>query len=327
MKYIVLFALVIVFVPCVSVFSSQNQTNAVRCADVVPLGQDVASLPQPHMADVRYGPYARNVMDVYLADGQGARPALLVIHGGGFISGDKVKFRSDPFVRKAFDSGVSLFFINYRFVSTDPFPAPFVDGVRALQFIRYNAKQWNIDPERIAAYGGSAGANIAIWIATQDELADPGCGDPVGLQSSRLSCVIGKSAQTFNDPELILEKIGGNPGVHPSFLKAFGVSSIDEVKTNLTARRLAHDCSAIYFVTPDDAPLYLIYPQKMKTPPLPPDAPVGESIHHAMFGMLMKEKYEEGGVECVVFLQGPDNPPDPLGWLHRQFLKTAQEKR
>ena len=45
--------------------------------------------------------------------------------------------------------------------------------VRAIQFVRHMAKEWQIDPNRIAATGGSAGAGISAWIAFHDEMANP----------------------------------------------------------------------------------------------------------------------------------------------------------
>src|SRR5690348_1750371 len=45
--------------------------------------------PQPTHANVAYGPHALNVLDLWLAAGEGPRPVVVYIHGGGWIGGDK----------------------------------------------------------------------------------------------------------------------------------------------------------------------------------------------------------------------------------------------
>ena len=79
------------------------------------------------------------------------------------------------------DAGISVAAIRYRFVDGKDiiFPAPQHDGARAVQFLRSKAKEWNIDSDRVACYGGSAGAGISMWIGFHEDLADPTSDDPV----------------------------------------------------------------------------------------------------------------------------------------------------
>ncbi len=58
-------------------------------------------------------------------------------------------------------------------------PAPQHDGARAIQFLRSKAGEWNLDPKRFAAFGGSAGTGISLWTGLHDDLADPKSSDPV----------------------------------------------------------------------------------------------------------------------------------------------------
>ena len=85
-----------------------------------------------------------------------------------------------------------------------PFPAPMLDGARAIQFLRLKAKELGIDPARIAACGNSAGAGIALWAGFHDDLADPGSADPV-LRGNRLAWPAWalSGAQTSYDPRFI----------------------------------------------------------------------------------------------------------------------------
>ena len=81
------------------------------------------------------------------------------------------------------------------------------DAARALQTIRSKAKEWNLDPKRVGATGGSAGACTSLWLALHDDLADPKSSDPVARESSRLTCAAVSGAQTSLDPKELREWI------------------------------------------------------------------------------------------------------------------------
>ena len=122
--------------------------------------------PRPDVADLRYGPHARNVLDLWKAPvppgHSGAAPLVVFFHGGGFIGGDKT---SVPgwLVDRCLAQGISVASVNYRLSTQAPYPAPMLDGARAIQFLRLEARKLGIDPMRIAACGNSAGAGIALW--------------------------------------------------------------------------------------------------------------------------------------------------------------------
>ena len=73
-----------------------------------------------------------------------SRPAPLVVffHGGGFVGGDK---RSVPgwLVTRCLADGISVASVNYRLSTQSPFPAPMLDGARAIQFLRLKAGNGN----------------------------------------------------------------------------------------------------------------------------------------------------------------------------------------
>ena len=93
-------------------------------------------------------------------------------------------------LKDCLDSGISVAAINYRYSTQAIAPAPFQDGARAVQFLRSKAKDWNLDPQRFAATGGSAGAGISLWLGFHNDLADPKSEDPVLRQSTRLACMV-----------------------------------------------------------------------------------------------------------------------------------------
>ena len=165
-------------------------------------GQDRADNRRPAVPpthpDLKYGPYDRNVMDVWLAKSNKPMPVLVSIHGGGFRNGNKSV--SGDLLRQCLESGISVAAITYRLSDEAIAPAQFLDSARAIQFIRHNAKEWNLDPTRIAATGGSAGAGISLWLGFHDDLADTDNNDPVLRQSTRLTCMAVYNGQTSYDP-------------------------------------------------------------------------------------------------------------------------------
>ena len=165
---------------------------------------------EPTFADVHYGPHERQVIDFYQAKSNRPTPVIIFIHGGGFVAGDK-RGASPGMIRGALDAGISFASINYRFVDGDKtiFPVPQQDGARAVQFVRSQAEEWNVDPTRVACCGGSAGAGISMWIGFHDDLAQPDSSDPVARQSTRIQAIGTMGGQGTYDPIKIKELVGG----------------------------------------------------------------------------------------------------------------------
>ena len=250
---------------------------------------------KPTEANVKYGPYKRNVLDFWQAKSDKPTPVLIHFHGGGFVAGDKNDANPDPYVKQ----GISVVSANYRFVKGGdepaPYPAPMLDGARVVQFIRSKAKEWNIDPERIALTGGSAGAVMTLWIGYHDDLAQPDSQDPIARLSTRVACLVPMAAPTNLDPEYIRQHIGGDPLVHPSINPFFGVESEKELQT-LEKQREVREASPMNLVSKDDPPTFQLYPGELSKTPLPPDTDINTSIHHPQFGVLLKEKLDAAGV-------------------------------
>jgi len=225
----------------------------------------------PTFSDVSYGSHERHLMDVWLAKSKKATPVLVSIHGGGFTHGDKGVERG---VREAcLKAGISVVTISYRLSQDAIAPAAFLDGARAIQFIRHNAKQWNIDSNRIAANGGSAGAGISLWLGFHDDLADPDSNDPVLRQSTRLSCMAVSNAQTSYDPRFIRDLFPENDQVYRigALRKLFDadLDHLDQLSKEKYA--LFEEVSPIHHLTKDDVPALLTYLVK--------DSDKGPGIH------------------------------------------------
>lgn len=252
-------------------------------------------LPPPDVANVSYGPHERNVLDLWKAKSAKPTPLVIFIHGGGFRAGDKSNL-SLRLLEECLKSGISVAAINYRFTQHAPFPAPMQDGARAVQYLRMRAAEWNLDPKRFAATGGSAGACMSLWIGFHDDMADPASPDPVRRQSTRLAAMGVQGAQTTVDPRVIAKLIGEATARHPGLEPFYGLKG-DELATQ-RAYRIFEEASPVNHLSKDDPPVLLIYSEP--DVPLPADAKPGAGIHHPRFGFYLKERMDKLGIECTV---------------------------
>jgi acetyl esterase/lipase len=259
------------------------------------LGQD----PAPTIANISYGPYERNVLDIWKAEGQGPRPLIVYIHGGGWTTGDKAQpaDRYLPYL----EHGISYAAITYRLTPDNPLPAPVYDAVRAIQFIKSKAKEWNIDPMRIALTGGSAGACTSMYILLHDDMADPNSADPVLRQSTRVAAAAVSIGQTSIDPKVIEPWLGPQVLQHRMINMAVGELTIEGALANYEKYRpLYEEFSPINHLTADDPPLLMTYGNDMTLP----SKDAGHGIHHPVLGIKMKEKADSIGHETYLLIEG-----------------------
>ena len=255
---------------------------------------------RPDVADLSYGPLERNTLDLWRVPHRpghtGRAPVVVFFHGGGFVGGDK---KSVPawLVDLCLAEGISVVSANYRHSTQAAFPAPMLDGARAIQFLRLRAVELGIDPARIAACGNSAGGGIALWVGLHGDLADSGNEDPVLRQSSRLACVGTVGAQTSYDPRFIKQLVGGRAHEHVALKQLFGVTEPAQSNTR-RVHRLYEEASPLNYASSDDPPVILFYSEPDTT--LSPSARPGQGIHHPRFGAALKALLEPLGVECIV---------------------------
>lgn len=270
----------------------------------------------PDVANASYGPYERNVLDLWKA--KSSKPTALVIHihGGGFTAGDKGQV-NPLLLETCLQQGISVASINYRYSSQAPYPAPMADSAHAVQFLRLHAAEWNLDPKAFAATGGSAGAGISLWIGFRDDMADPKSSDPLLRQSTRLSSMAVVNGQTTYDPRTITKLIDEPTGRHPALAMLFGVKKGEDVLNAVEAFPRYEAGSSITYLTRDDPPVFLQYASS--NTPMPP-ASLGVGIHHPRFGYFLKEKMDKLGVECVVRLKD-DYEGKPAGQQQRDLVE------
>lgn len=90
-------------------------------------------------------------------------PAIVLVHGGGWVQGDRAKFH--PLATKLAERGYVVAAIEYRLAGEAKFPAAAQDVVESVVWLRAHAADYQIDPEQIAAVGGSAGGHLVALAA------------------------------------------------------------------------------------------------------------------------------------------------------------------
>ena len=116
--------------------------------------------------------------------GPGPWPCVVFIHGGGWQSGSK----SGNGALHLCWRGYAVASIDYRLTDVAPFPAQIEDCKAAVRFLRAHAARFNIDPDRIGATGGSAGAHLAALLGTTGDVKTFDKGENLD-QSSRVQAV------------------------------------------------------------------------------------------------------------------------------------------
>ena len=185
----------------------------------------------------------------------------------------------------------------------------------ALQFVRSKSAEWNIDKEKIAAAGGSAGACTSLWLAFHDDLKQVGSTDPVAQESTRLYCAAVMYPQTSLDPKQMKNWIPDiSYGAH-----AFGIQGFDAfLASRDSIMPWIEEYSPYALVSKDDPPVYMYYNRAPGT-----EETRAHFTHSAIFGVELQKHCKTFGVKCEVYYQGaPDSlPNNPTDYLIKALVK------
>jgi len=119
----------------------------------------------PHL-NVVYGQVGTRKLlaDIFVPKtGKGPFPAVVVVHGGGWMHGDKAKFRALAIA--LCERGYVTMAVGYRLGHEAKFPAGIQDCNAAVRFLRGEANAYHVDPQHIGAVGGSAGGHLVGLMA------------------------------------------------------------------------------------------------------------------------------------------------------------------
>lgn len=138
-------------------------------------GENAADLPEGTrvLRDVSYGAHEKQKIDVYLPPDAKGAPVIFMVHGGGWITGDKgnrgvVGSKGTYWLPK----GYAMISVNYRMVGdgADPY-AQALDVAAALAYVQQHAAEWGLDANRIVTMGHSAGAHLVGLLAVNPDIA------------------------------------------------------------------------------------------------------------------------------------------------------------
>jgi len=242
--------------------------------------------------DVPYGKAAGQelLLDVYRPAEKPKKPraAVLIVHGGGWSSGSKAHFHYVAnLIAKA---GLVAYSIDYRLVKNDAnpakanhWPAQLDDAQRAVRWIRKNAEKYEIDPERVAALGSSAGGHIAAFLGMSDTRDD----SDAALQgiSSRVKCVVSICGPTDLTDDFSKKVADGQwaDGVIRGLLGG----------TDKTRSDLARKASPLFLVDAKSAPFLIVHGKKDPIVPVDHSERLDAALRKA--GVESKLVLHEGG--------------------------------
>jgi acetyl esterase/lipase len=278
---------------------------------------------EPPAVEIAYGPDPQQKLDLY-RPAKGCPCALVIfVHGGGWWNGNKSD-ASKRDIERFLSKGIAYATINYRNLNHaardglfPPLLGPLRDTRRALQFLRLNAEDLELDSSRMAVYGSSAGGFNALWLALHPDQADPGSDDPVERMSTRIAVAGAADAQTSIDPAQMQAWVGSGLkyGGH-----AFGLPE-SEFDTFLERRkeyeRYFYDLSPAALARMDAPPVILIYTSWKQVS----ERGHMDHVHSPAFGSGFMTVAAEQGQDAALILPG-----GPGGEHWRQFLDSISAK-
>lgn len=252
-------------------------------------------------ANERYGDHERNTFDIWLADSKKPTPLVMYIHGGGFIGGDKSRYYDSEDWVRLLEAGISIACINYRYMYEPPYGilGSMQDSKRCLQYIRANATKYNVDKNRIACSGGSAGAGTSLWLAFSEDMADVGSDDPVLSESTNISCAAAFSTQSTYDilrwPELIGIPPYKNSEELLSIARVFGFKTAEGIDL-FAQKEIREDLDFLSKMSEDAVPFFVVNDYEGGIP-----TNEDELNHHPLHAKALKDRADEVGAEAIVY--------------------------
>jgi acetyl esterase/lipase len=204
-------------------------------------------------------------LDASVPDGAGPFPVVMIVHGGGWGSGDKQKDITvlfEPLTR----AGYTWFSINYRLAPTNRWPACFEDVQTAIRWVKAHAAEYKGDPRRLALIGYSAGGQLVCQAAV------------LATNDTRVQAVIGFAPPT--DLVADTERRGG-------LSKSLQALLDREEKVDDQVNTLLKQMSPINYVKPGLPPFLLIHGTVDKS------VPYEQSLN-------FQARLKENGVPCEI---------------------------
>jgi len=124
------------------------------------------------------------------------RPAIVIVHGGGWRAGSKKELVYRNLLLDYAFQGYLTVSVEYRFDQEAAFPACIEDVKCAVRWLRAHAKEYNVNPDKIGAFGHSAGAHLVLMLAMSSENKSLEGDGGWNEYSSKINAVVGGSTPT-----------------------------------------------------------------------------------------------------------------------------------
>lgn len=179
---------------------------------------------------------------------------VLFMVSGGWYSRWAPPEQTRPFFEPLTNKGFTVFAVRHGSSPRYSIPEAVSDVRRSVRFIRLNAQQFGIDPERIGVYGMSAGGHLSLMLGTASDAGQPDAKDPVDQVSDRVQAVV-----AFVAPTDLTIAVKGAPDRLPAYEK-FPALDLDMDNAKVY--------SPLFQVTPDDSPTLLLAGAQDKLVPI-----------------------------------------------------------
>ncbi|MGE0453417.1 MAG: pectinesterase family protein [Vicinamibacteria bacterium] len=216
------------------------QGSTVPAGPAAPALEPAPTCPQP----ARFEPgveYARPggeslKLDLCRPAGKGPFPAAILVHGGGWIGGDRTQ-AARALVRPLTQAGIAWLAVSYRLAPKVTYPAPVEDVLAAIRWTRKNARRLHLDARRLALVGESAGGHLVADAAVRT------------TDDTRVAAVV-----PFFAPVDLESDSDRRGGMSRSMRALFGRAELDDV-----ARQMLRDGSPIRRIHPGLPPFLLVH--------------------------------------------------------------------
>lgn len=258
------------------------------------------SLAARSFRDLPYAAPDECLFDLYLPASDAPVPLVVIVHGGGFLNGDKREFGGyETIIETMLREKIAVASINYRFRRDDDgrgVARCLEDAADFIRYIRYKAAEFGLDKKRIACIGTSAGAGTALYLAFHPDMADPNAADPLRKESTRLVCAGALSTQAtynlFRWTEFIPAAEAYLRTAEDLLVGFYGFRSPQAFAAVKDSVLPALDMLAM--ISPDDCPVFVSNELPAGTP-----RDLDHLLHHPAHAEAVAGQAAEKGVEAV----------------------------
>jgi acetyl esterase len=235
-------------------------------------------------------------LDAHIPDGQGPFAAAILVHGGGWVAGDKQQYITYIF-QPLSDAGLAWFSINYRLAPQFKFPADAEDVEAAIRYVKGNAARYKVDVNRIALIGESAGGHLVSYVGARNR------------PDSSVTAVV----SMYGIHDFVAAAMAWKPFPH-EVLDLFGIRAVNADTVSYLIQ-----ASPVLYISRDMPSFLLIHGSKDE------DVPYEQSVE-------MCDKMKQAGAHCdLITVEGAPHgmdhwePHPEFLWYKRALVEWLQK--